>query len=354
MIRTRRRFPQGRLAGSRRAALVGGLALFALAGAGCKSVVHAGAAATVGNHRISTAALRKATDDLYQGPAALSFTRAQVQQYALNGILAQAVYDRAAADLRITPPPASVVDQTIAQLEVQLGGEAGLIQAAAQQQVLLSHATMHEFFARQLEQQALASELIKRTPPPESFLRAAYAANIATYQSESSSFILVKTQALAEQIKGQLAADPSRFAALAKQYSTDAATKDNGGNAGNQPRGTLDPTLEDAIFAAKDGAIIGPIKTQLGYYVVKVGTITDVPYAKARARLLQQVVSLQDPTYGQSLLSKELSQVAKSLDIHVNARFGSWSSATVSVGPDLSALSSTSSTSPAPTGTSGP
>ena len=336
-------------------AVVAGTALLALTGAGCKSVVHAGAAATVGDHRISVSTLQKATDDLYQGPGAQSFTRAQVQQIALNNIIQKSVIARVAADLGISPPPSGTVDQAIASLEGQLGGEGALIQAAAQQQILLSPSTIHDFFSQQLLQEAVASTLIRRTPPSEAELHQLYQSDGATYQSEHSADILVKTEALASQIKAQLDADPSKFAGLAKQYSIDAATKDNGGDQGTQPRGNLDSSLEDAVFAAKPGTIIGPIQGQLGYYVAKVFAVTSIPYAKARAAILQRVETLQeDPTYGQKLVLDELVRASNALDIHVNARFGSWSAANAAVGPDLGALSTPASTAPAaPTGTAG-
>ncbi|HVU74025.1 MAG TPA: peptidylprolyl isomerase [Mycobacteriales bacterium] len=349
-----RRNLSGSLAGSRRRrslGLVAGAALIALAASGCKSVVHAGAAATIGDHRISVADLRTATDDLYAGPGALSFTRAQVQQYVLNAKIRDVLFDRVAADLGVSPPPDSIVREQVAELEQQLGGEAALIARGAQIQppdgpVLLSHATIDGYFRQYLEQQAITAALVRKMPPSDDVLQAQYQQDIANYQSEDSDFILVKTEALAAQIKGQLDADPSKFAALAKQYSTDASTKVNGGAAGNQPRGSFPTDLEDPIFAAKDGDIIGPLKTQLGYFVVKINKITNIPFARAKADILQKIESGEDPAYGTILLAHEVAQISKTLDVHVNARFGSWSAKTASVGADLSALSTPAQTGP--------
>lgn len=81
--------------------------------------------------------------------------------------------------------------------------------------------------------------------------------------------ILVSTPQLAQEILKQLRAGKD-FAALAKQYSMDEASKDNGGDLGWFPRGVMDPQLEAIAFQLKPGQISDVIKTQYGYHVIKV------------------------------------------------------------------------------------
>jgi foldase protein PrsA len=60
------------------------------------------------------------------------------------------------------------------------------------------------------------------------------------------------------------------FAKLASQVSLDDATKDRSGDMGFISRGMLLPELEKAAFALKPGEVGGPVKTQLGYHLLKV------------------------------------------------------------------------------------
>jgi len=70
--------------------------------------------------------------------------------------------------------------------------------------------------------------------------------------------------------------DQAGFVALVKRYSTDASSKERGGDMGslkpNDKR--LPPEILKPIFEAKSaGAIVGPFKTTIGFVVVRVDTI---------------------------------------------------------------------------------
>jgi peptidyl-prolyl cis-trans isomerase D len=60
------------------------------------------------------------------------------------------------------------------------------------------------------------------------------------------------------------------FAAIAAANSEDPGSRDNGGDLGWFGRGQMVAEFENAVFAAKPGDIIGPIKSQFGYHVIKV------------------------------------------------------------------------------------
>ena len=60
------------------------------------------------------------------------------------------------------------------------------------------------------------------------------------------------------------------FAVLASEHSEDPGSKDIGGDLGWFGRGQMVPEFENAVFSAKPGDIIGPIKSQFGYHVIKV------------------------------------------------------------------------------------
>jgi len=81
--------------------------------------------------------------------------------------------------------------------------------------------------------------------------------------------ILVKDEKLANDLKIQLGTDGKNFAELAKKYSI-CPSKKKGGDLGWFKRGQMVKPFEDAAFAGKKGDILGPIKTEFGWHVIKI------------------------------------------------------------------------------------
>lgn len=59
------------------------------------------------------------------------------------------------------------------------------------------------------------------------------------------------------------------FEALATQYSEDYATKDNGGDTGLFPRGTMVPAFEQVAFALSPGEVSDPVETVFGVHILR-------------------------------------------------------------------------------------
>jgi len=60
------------------------------------------------------------------------------------------------------------------------------------------------------------------------------------------------------------------FAALAEQHSEDPGSGSKGGDLGWFGRGQMVDEFEQAVFGHKPGDIVGPVKSQFGYHVIKV------------------------------------------------------------------------------------
>jgi peptidyl-prolyl cis-trans isomerase D len=78
-----------------------------------------------------------------------------------------------------------------------------------------------------------------------------------------------KMKALAEDVFKRIKAGAS-FAAMAKQYSEDPGSKDNGGEYPNITRGQTVKNFEDTSFNAPLKTLVGPIKTEFGYHLMEV------------------------------------------------------------------------------------
>ncbi len=84
----------------------------------------------------------------------------------------------------------------------------------------------------------------------------------------NASHILVKDEAKAKEIADKLAKGGD-FAALAKEYSEDPGSKENGGNLGYFGHGQMVPEFETAAFALEKGKISAPIKSPFGFHIIK-------------------------------------------------------------------------------------
>jgi parvulin-like peptidyl-prolyl isomerase len=111
--------------------------------------------------------------------------------------------------------------------------------------------------------------------------------------SREASHVLVKTKAEAESIRAQ--ASTSNFADLARQYSTDPGSKNQGGDLGTVQKGALVPEFEKVAFALGDGEISQPVKTQFGWHLitVRVNAARDIPCDEAQAGIIESQTAMK-------------------------------------------------------------
>jgi peptidyl-prolyl cis-trans isomerase D len=78
---------------------------------------------------------------------------------------------------------------------------------------------------------------------------------------------------LADDLAARAKANPAKFGDLAREYSKDPGSAQQGGDLGNFGRGTMVKPFEDAAFAAKPGDIVGPVQTDFGWHIIKVTNV---------------------------------------------------------------------------------
>jgi peptidyl-prolyl cis-trans isomerase C len=78
------------------------------------------------------------------------------------------------------------------------------------------------------------------------------------------------------------------FAALARDFSNDAATRGQGGDTGFFHRGEMTPAFEEAAFGLAPGQVSDPVETPFGVHILRVEERRDaylLPYDEVRERL---------------------------------------------------------------------
>lgn len=81
--------------------------------------------------------------------------------------------------------------------------------------------------------------------------------------------ILVDSEAEARSLREQIRTSGVDFGTMARAYSWDEASRDNGGDIGFMPRGMLPESLEKVAFALKPGQISEPVESPFGWHLLQ-------------------------------------------------------------------------------------
>ncbi len=136
--------------------------------------------------------------------------------------------------------------------------------------------------------------------PDEETLKTYYEQNQSRFmrpETRQASHILVmdeddeKAKAKAEKLMADLKAHPETFADVAKKESADPGSAMMGGDLGTFGRGQMVPEFEKAVFTSPVGELVGPVKTQFGYHLIKVTGINKgepQPYDAVKGRIAKE------------------------------------------------------------------
>ncbi|MBI0580138.1 peptidylprolyl isomerase [Neobacillus cucumis] len=175
-----------------------------------------------------------------------------------NQALQQLVYEKVLAKkYNVTNKE---LDTKVAQLKEQLGSN---FEAALAQYGYKSEADLKKTMKVGMMQEKAAMKDVKVT---DKELKDAY----AKYQPEiKARHILVNDLKTAKEVKKKLDAG-EKFEDLAKKYSQDPGSAQNGGDLGWFGTGKMDPAFEKAAYALKINEISEPVKSQFGYHIIQV------------------------------------------------------------------------------------
>jgi hypothetical protein len=300
------------------AGLAGLISLSALALSAC-APTHPGAAATVGDHRITVAQLQALTNRTLADPsfaAGNGSDSAAVQRQELTNLITHRLLDVAARDKGVTVTEGEV-GTALSQVLKQEGSQEALDKDAA------AHGIAPEDVRDYFYYVALQTKLASKIETP--------VVHVA--------HILVKDKATAEQILARVKADPNSFADIAKSQSIDTGSAPNGGDLGTAPSAQFVTQFADAVDAAQVGSYF-IVQTQFGWHVVHLisRTMESVDDATGGAQGA-------DPNAQQmraAVFARYLDGVAKQVGgISVNPRYGAWDSDQGGVVATTGKLSST-------------
>jgi hypothetical protein len=311
-----RRRPSGRLA-----AVAALAAATALVLSGCGQV-RTGAAAVVGDQRISEASLQQLVNDSLSAPGARqgleSNFRGDVGAYRRSVLLVQVrllVAEAAADRLGIAVDEAEIESQ-IRSAEQQSGGAAAFATRLAQQPVSL------ELYRDIVRGDVINAQIGYREGnvrrPSDGQLRAAYAEYLNTATTANLTLIRVPDAATSRRVLAQVQGDPASFGSVGAQFSPTRQPP----QAENLPLSSLPADLVSRLERAERGSIFAYRLVNGGaqaFFVIRFGGINRPSFEAARPQL-----EAQARQQAQSEGQKYLVAVARDLGVDVNPRYGTW------------------------------
>jgi parvulin-like peptidyl-prolyl isomerase len=229
---------------------------------------------------------------------------AQVQESALSNAI-QGRWVRGEAEERGIEVDERDVDaafQTI--IDEQLGGQRGYEDFLRTSEVDGEPAFDEEAVRDVAELTAISDRLQEQAIPdqtpdvPQEDIQRYYDQNSEQFATPETRSVRVVVNPDAAEIDAaieELGTDPSGkdWDAVAEKYSTDEATQDQGGLRSDVAEGQNEPALDEAIFSAAPGEVVGPIEGESGYYVIQVEEVTEASQAPLEEVQDQIVQTLQ-------------------------------------------------------------
>jgi hypothetical protein len=150
---------------------------------------------------------------------------------------------------------------------------------------------------------ALTEQIRSEVQPDEGSLQKFYDAHHCEYQVWHPHVIVVRTigsplpikedqkelsdadaKAKAQDIRNRLVAGVD-FASIARTESDDLTTRENGGDMGTVRHGQLMPVVEEAVCGMEAGDLSQPVKTPIGFQIIKLESKEVTPFEKAKGEI---------------------------------------------------------------------
>ena len=214
-------------------------------------------------------------------PKAGTAERKQLTDEAVKYLVQREQFEQQAADrsLKITDAD---VEKRLKQIKQQYFGGDEKKYATQLKQQGLTDAQVRSDVRAQIVSQKLFNSVTKDVKVTDADVKAYYEKNKAQYgtpeqrdvrhiliaeKKKSGQVDYAKSKTLADRIYNQLKAG-GNFAALAKKYSEDPGSKDNGGKLTISKGQTVAP-FDQTAFLLEKGQISRPVRTEYGYHIIE-------------------------------------------------------------------------------------
>jgi peptidyl-prolyl cis-trans isomerase C len=223
-------------------------------------------------------------------PVTSILTLAALAGLSLASSMAPAAHAQGTALATVNGKPVTEADLKMA--ETELGPELAQLPAASRRRILLEYVIENQIFSDAAEGAKLATgpdfdermqywrrralrdlyfeKTIKASVKDED-AKKFYDEQVKAVKPEEevkARHILVEEEAKAKEIAEKITKGGD-FTALAKEFSKDPGSKENGGDLGFFSKGQMVPEFEAAAFALEKGKVSAPVKSNFGWHIIK-------------------------------------------------------------------------------------
>ena len=187
----------------------------------------------------------------------------------------------------------TITDTDMKLAEAEIGNDLGTLPEGTRRRVLVEFLIENQLFADAAESQSLGAgqgfdermqywrrralrdayfDRSVRESISDADAKKFYDSQVGTVKPEEevrARHILVDSKDKAREVFEKIA-HGSDFAQLAKEYSKDPGSKDQGGELGFFTRGQMVPQFEEAAFKLKKGEVSEPFESQFGWHILRV------------------------------------------------------------------------------------
>lgn len=251
-----------------------------------------------------------------------------IQAQILTQLVVSELLEQWATDLDIEATEEEIAAEREALIE-QIGGQEAFDTAVKESG--LSAEDVESQIRQQVLQKEISAKVGEDSEVTDADIEAFYEQNRDSRFGEKATarHILVKDKAKADDLMAQLR-NGADFAKLAEKESTDPGSAAQGGELPEFGRGQMVPPFEEAVFSAKVGELVGPVKTDFGFHIIEV---LDLKPGQELDEVRDEIRTELSQSQGGEALQAELQKRTKEAEVTVNPRFGTWNPETGQVEP---------------------
>jgi parvulin-like peptidyl-prolyl isomerase len=275
--------------------------LFVAAGCGGSNNVPSGAVAKVGSTTVSQEQFQTLIDQAKRSyrvqkrpfPKAGSTEYSTLQNQAIQYLVQRAEFAQKAKDLDVDITDKQI-DDRLTQIKKQYFGGSDTKYRKQLKQQGLTEQQVRDDIQAQLVSEAIFKKVTEGVKVTDADVKKYYDDHKTQYgvpEQRDIAHILVKNKALADKLYDQIQ-NGANFSALAKKYSQDPGSKNQGGKLTISKGQTVAP-FDQTAFLMRTGQVSHPVKTEFGYHIIKalgpIKAARTTPFSEVKESIRQQL-----------------------------------------------------------------